>query len=179
MKRKSPIKHKVKSHTRDGKKVKSYNRGSGLRWKLRKPKIGKANKPKGYTVKLRYSKRPHDLETVKVIAKSYMRALDEALEERLDERKPIEVHLIDPTIGEVLSWAGDRALRYGKTATKAIAKGAYDSAKRSVESSVSDWKARSLINDAYSDNKGRATLARAKLRRDYPHVWDIMDISKS
>ena len=185
MKRKSPIRHKVSSHTRDGKKVKSYKRGSGTKptKKLSKPTI---KKPKGYTVKLRYSKRPHDMETVKVIATSYMRALDEALEERFDKRKPIEVHLIDPSIGEVLSWAGSRALKYGKTvaeygktATKTVAKGAYESAKRSVASSVDDWRAQRLIEDAYSDNKGKKILARAKLKRNYPHVWDIMGISKS
>lgn len=176
--RKSPIKHKIHSHTRNGKRVTSYTRGSGT--KIKK-KLSNPNpqKPKGYTVKLRYSNKPRDLETVKVISTSYMRAMDEALEERIDKRKPIEVTIIDPSIGEVLKWAGSRALKYGGKAVKAVAKGAYYSAKRSVESHVDDWKAEKLIEQAYSKNKGRRILARAKLKKFYPHVYDIMDISRS
>ena len=178
MKRKTPVKHQVKSHTKKGKKVDPYLRGSGVKTqsRLAKPIVGKL-KPKGYTVNFKYSDKKGDAETVKVISTSYRKALDEAFEEKLDPRLPVEIVIIDPSIGEILRWAGSRALKYGKSATKKIAKGAYDSAKRSALSRVDDFKARQLIEDAYSSYKGRAMLARGKLKRDYPHVWDIMDLS--
>ena len=75
--------------------------------------------------------------------------------------------------------AGSRALKYGKTATEKIARGAYESAKKAAMSKVSDFRVKKLIEDAYSKNRGKSMLAKAKLKRDYPHVWDIMGISKS
>ena len=104
--RKSPIKHKVSSFTRNGKPVDAYLRGSGTKSvkKLAKPTVGKSNKPKGYTIIFTFSKKKGDKETVKVIASSYMKALDEAFEEKLDERIPVEIVIIDPSIGEILRW---------------------------------------------------------------------------
>ena len=176
--RKSPIKHKVRTHKKKEKIVQNYVRGDGNSPKLAKPTIAKLNKPKGYTVNFKFSDKPGDVETVKVISTTYLKALDEAFEEKLDERLPTEIQIIDPSIGEILKWAGSRALKYGKTATKKIAKGAYDSAKKMAMSKVSDWKTKKLIEDAYSEDKGTSTLARAKLKRDYPHVWDIIGLSK-
>jgi len=172
VKRKSPIKHKVSSHIRNGKRVKSYNRGSGAKItrKLSKPTLGK---PKGYTVKLRYSKKPRDLETVKVIATSYKRAIDEAFEEKIDKRLPIEIVVIDPSIGEIIHWAGSRALKYGKV----VAKKTGHMAKEKLKSEYSDYKIRQLIDQAYSPNRAIKTLARYKLQTQHPKVWDVMDIS--
>lgn len=184
-KRKSPVRHKVSSYTRKGKRIQGYMRGEGARnySKLAKPKV---NKPKGFTVKLRYSKKPHDIETVKVIATSYKRAIDEAFEEKLDKRHPIEIEVVDPSIGEIIKWAGNRAAKYGKKAvvaggklakSAAVAGGQF--AKEKLKESYSDWEVKQWIDQAYSPNKGTRMLARAKLRQNRPDVYDLMDFSKS
>jgi hypothetical protein len=175
--RKSPIKHQVRSHKRKGKAVRSYVRGHGAKTQshVANPTIKPKNKPKGFTVILTYSKDPKDKEVIKVIATSYTRAIDEAFEEKTDKRIPIEIRVIDPSIGEVLRWAGSKALEYGKKA--AVAAGHYT--KEKLKEQYSDVKIKMLIDQAYSTNRGTRLLARAKLRRDHPEVWNVMDISRS
>lgn len=170
--RKTPIKHLVKTHQRNGKIVKSYTRGKGTRfqkvWNTRaRPTIKKT--PKGYTVNFVFPN--NSKETVKVIATDYHRAIDEALEEKTNKATPIEIHVVDPSLGEIINWAGKRAVDYS---VKALQKG------RELHSQVHyDYETKKLVNEAYSPNRTIRTLARAKLRGKYPEVWDVMDISKS
>lgn len=184
-KRKSPIRHKVSSYTRKGKRVQGYTRGSGIKTtkKISKPTLGK---PKGWTITLRYSKKPHDIEVVKVIATSYQRAVDEALEEKMDKRQPIEMEIVDPSIGEIVRWAGKRAVKYGKKAvvaggklakSAAVAGGQF--AKQKLKESYSEWEVKQWINQAYSPNKATRLVARAKLKNLRPDIYDVMDFSKS
>lgn len=173
MKRKSPIKHKVRSYKRKNKVVRSYLRGKGQGTvpNLSKPTLHQ--KPKGYTVTLKYSDT--EKEEIKVIATDYHRAIDEAFEEKMDKRMPVEISVIDPLLGEIIHWAGARALKYGK----AVINKSYDFVKGQAISAAKDWETKRLIVEAYSENKGKQILARAKLKRDHPEVWDIMDISRS
>lgn len=173
--RHTPVRHKVKAHTRKGKPVKSFMRGSGSKStkKVASPTVKAKNKPKGYTVKFKYTAK--DTEIIKVIAPSYQDALDEGFEEKEDSRTPIEITVIDPSLGEVIHWAGSRAAEYSKKAAKKAAK----KGKEYVKSQYSDYKIKRLIDQAYSSNKSTSFLARSKLKRDHPDVWDIMSISRS
>lgn len=130
MNRKPPCKHKVKSHTRKGGiKVQSYTRGSGSKpYKITKRRVvGKVTDetevgPKPFTVNFMYSKRRGDGESVVVIADTYERALDEAFEEKVDSRWPIEVEIVDPSLGAVLKFIGEGAKRVGGLTLKGIRK---------------------------------------------------------
>jgi len=174
--RKTPQKHIVKSHNRkNGKtRVKSYIRGRSIKTitNLSRPTI---KKPKGYTITLTYSNKTKDKETQKVIATSYTRAIDEAFENKHDPRLPIEISVIDPSLGEIIHWAGEHAKKYGEIAIKKAGAIVVDEAKKQY----SDHKARQLIEQSYSNNRGIRILARAKLRQEYPHVWRTMDISRT
>ena len=124
-KRKSPIKHKVSSYTRDGKKVPSYVRGHGTKTILHLSNPNLLQKPKGYTITLKYSNKVGDHEKVEVIATSYERAVTEAFRDKTDKRLPIEIHVVDPSFGEVARWAGKHAVEFGK----AVAKESYHTGK--------------------------------------------------
>lgn len=170
-KRKSPRRHIVRAHKRGNVYVRSYVRGKGpwvSKSKTTKPVINRKKKaePKGYTVIMKYSDKPDDKEEVKVIATSYQRAIDEAFEERKDSRFPIEVRVIDPSLGEIFKWASKRALELGKKAA------AYAKEK------ASEYQVKRLIADAYSQDPVRRAYARAKLRKEHPEIWDVMDISR-
>lgn len=182
MKRKTPIKHEVKKHLRKSKtyafgsrnivQVRSYIRGKGQKTvsKLSNPTL---TKPKGYTVKFTYPDKT--TEEIHVIATNYHRALDEAFEEKTNKNTPIEITVIDPSIGEIIHIVGSKALEYGK---KAVTKG-WEFAKTEAKRATSDWYAKQLVEQAYSPNVGTRTIARSKLRNDYPEVWNVMDISRS
>ena len=183
--RKSPTVHRVKPHTRGGKKVSTYIRGTRHLnpLHLSNPVL---NKPKGYTVTLVYSNKLFDHEKQEVIATSYTRAIDEAFENKHDPRTPIEISVIDPSLGEIIHWAGEHAKKYGEIAGKktfeygkkaAIAGTNYAMTK--AKEIASDYQAKRLIEQSYSPNRGTRTLARTKLQRDYPEVWRTMDISRS
>lgn len=183
--RKSPTKHIVKTHNRKNGKthVKSYLRGHGTKTTihLSKPTL---NKPKGYTVTLIYSDKTREKQ--EVIATSYTRAIDETFENKHDPRLPIEISVVDPSIGEIIHWAGEHAKKYGEIATKkayqttkTIAKAGATMAMDEAKRQYSDYRAKRLIDQAYSPNRSTRTLARVKLQKDFPEVWKTMDISRS
>ena len=111
--------------------------------------------------------------------------LDEAFENRHDPRIPIEVIVVDPSIGEIIHWAGEHARKYGEIAakksieygTKAAAAGASYAISKAKES-ANDYQTKRLIDQAYSPYHGIRTLARAKLQRDHPEIWRAMDLSR-
>jgi SpoVK/Ycf46/Vps4 family AAA+-type ATPase len=79
---------------------------------------------KAFTVNLTYGE--NDGESVIVIADSYQDALSEALEERVDERMPIEVELIDPDLGAVIKFIAEgskKVAKAGVQGAKVLAKG--------------------------------------------------------
>ena len=196
MTRKTPTLHRVKSHTRNGKTVVPYVRGSGHRnpLKISNPSV---LKPKGYTVILTYSDKKGDKETVKVIATSYQRAIDEAFEEKVDKREPIEITVIDPSIGEIMSWAGKRAVALGKGAGSRVLDFGRDVVEASLETTAKtkpgfmgamakkslahrhDRNVERLVKQSYSKDRATKAIARAKLKREHSDVWDVMDISRS
>ena len=185
MKRKTPIKHQVKSYTRKGKTVHTHLRGHGKHTsnhsKLSTPTL---NKPKGYVITLIFDDKTR--EEQQVIATSYTRAIDEAFENKHDSRIPIEINVVDPSIGQIIHWAGDHARKYGEIAAKKsfeygkrAAQTGVTMAKDQAKKQLSDYRAKQLIDKSYSPNRGTRTLARAELQRDYPHIWRTMDLSRS
>ena len=125
MKRKTPIRHPVREHTREGKPVRDYERGHGTRsQKLKKSRVvGNTtddDTPIGvhaFTTNFTYSNKPGDGESVITISNNYPDAIDEAWEERMDPRLPIAVECVDPDLGAALKWVGKRvrsAVKWGK-----------------------------------------------------------------
>lgn len=197
-KRKSPFRHRVTDHDRttsSGKKVHvtSYMRGAGKRrkkWVVRGTKelITKKHGPKPYTINFKYSNRRGDGESVVVIAPSYQKALDEAWEEKVDKRHPIEVEVIDPDWGRVFRAIGKGLKKVGKIGGKYAVKGlqaGYKAAKitgkaaaREVAYQFKQHRIKKLVEEAYSDYKPDRMKARAMLKRYFPDVYAMCDFSK-
>ena len=181
-KRKSPRRHSVKSHVRNGYRVSSYVRGQGRTIPtLIRRKIIKTDEPKSYTINFQYSKKKGDGESVVVIAKNYQDALDEAFEEKTDSRNPISIEVIDPDIGKALRIIGKGVgkgiklgAKYawiaGKTITKETA--------HAIAKSYREMRLRRLIDEAYSPDRVTRIRARAKLKLRYPEIYSICDFSK-
>jgi len=97
-KRKSPFRHKVRSHTRSspkGKiiKVGEYWRGKGkppIR-KLKRARNPKGSSPKFFVVKIIYPNK--STERIRVEAKNYFEALEEGLERRRSLDMPLMVDI--------------------------------------------------------------------------------------
>lgn len=196
IKRKSPTKHIVKSHLRKNGKthVKSYVRGSRSNLAhdlhLANPYI---NKPEGYSVELIYPDKTHEKQ--EVIATTYQHAIDEAFKLKTDPRLPEEIIVRDPSLKEVIHWAGAHAQKYGAIAAKKAYEygkkttirganaaidihregGISNYAKNRIQSSANDIRTQHLIEQAYSPNRGTSILARTKLRNEYPEVYSTMD----
>lgn len=161
--RKSPVRHQVNSYTRNGTRIRAYLRGSG-----RKKLTAIANptlSPKGYVVNFTFPDKTK--ETVKVISTSYNAAIDEAFEEKVSKQEPVEIHIIDPSLGEIVSWARQRV--------STTAKKVWSEAKKAHH----DYQTRELIRKAYSSDPVTKAFARSKLKSEHPEVWDVMDISHS
>ena len=192
MTRKSPSKHVVKSHLRkDGKThVKSYVRGRGMHMghHIAKPTL---NKPEGYTVTLIYPDKTREKQ--EVIATTYQHAVDEAFKNKVDVRLPEEIVVTDPSLREVVHWAGTHAQKYGKIAAqKAVEygkrganvaidisdKGVSNYTREYLKSGANDYRATKLIEQAYSPNRGVSVLARSKLQKEYPDVYRTMDFAR-
>jgi len=232
VKRKSPVRHSVKSHTRKKKPVRSYTRGKGVKTKkITKRRVSKPTTgPKPFTVNFKYSEKPGDGESLIVIATSYKKAMAEAFEEKVDSREPIEIEIIDPDFGRVFRAIGsglkrvvgvgakyaikgghiakqatERAAiaakphvvkgiktgaRYGAQYTKRGIKAGVKygvkgikvtgrAAASSLASVAHDAVAGKLVRDAYSPDRVKRAVARARLRKSFPDVWDVMDVSRT
>ena len=115
--RRSPSKHMVKSHIRYGRPVRSFTRGSGIRSQnpQRSKLVGKPfdedtrMEELAFTVNFKYSDKPKDGESVIIIADTYQKALEEAFEERIDPRMPIEIDMVDPDLDAILKFVGESA----------------------------------------------------------------------
>lgn len=183
--RKKPVRHRVEEHKRGGSTVKSYMRGLGAQ--LRKPTVSisryrTSKKPKAWTVNFKYSDKKDDGESFLVIAQNYHRALDEAFEEKTDARDPIELSVIDPSIGEVLHLIGRGAKRAAGVGAKYSIMGGKAVAKKAGSVAVArlrDEIAKGLIKNAYSKDRPTRIIARSRLKVEYPDVYNIMDFSRT
>lgn len=104
--RKSPARHRVKSHKRKGKQVKSYERGSGTRQirTTRRKLVGKEGSSRktmeDYEITFYYSKGRK--ETVPIAARDSDDALNLALERRKKKHlKPIKI-MVKDGVGSIL-----------------------------------------------------------------------------
>jgi len=167
--RSSPVKHKVKTHTRkDGTKISGYVRGKGTspHKTSRSRVVGKGVDddtsigPHAFTVNFTYSDKPGDGESVIVISDNFQDATDEAWEERMDSRMPIAVETIDPDIGAALKWMGKRvksAIEYG---VPRIKEAAHLGAKYAVRATMATAKTAGRVAKAaaVSGVEGARTL---------------------
>ena len=97
MKRKSPIKHKVRSHTRKGKIILDYFRGHGERpKKISKPTVKIYEKSRKdmnkYRITIKYTGNQRESFTVE--APSYPKAIEQSLISRLRVTPPKQIDVI-------------------------------------------------------------------------------------
>jgi len=200
---------------RDGTSVRGYVRGSGVKSKYTRRKVvGAAEEGDlGYVVNFKYSDKPGDGESVLVFTdptataeEAYTKAMDEAFEERVDSRRPVEIDLVDPSVGAMLKWVGERVkgtIAYGKPVLKKAAKlgakyavrasmATAKTAKRVAKAGVGAGKElvkltafsverkmiERLIRDCYSKNKITRVASRHALKKRYPDIYDMCDFSR-
>lgn len=139
MRRKSPISHRVVGYTRrDGTRISPHTRGSGQRLSRPSKTVGKSfdedtrMEDLAFTVNFKYSDKPKDGESVIVIADTYQRALEEAFDERVDTRMPIEVGMVDPDLNQILKFIGEGAKKAGAFGLKSIKKAGQIGAKYGI-----------------------------------------------
>lgn len=116
-----------------------------------------------------------------VIAKNYQDALDEAFEEKTDPRQPIEIEIIDPTIGKalrIIAGGVGKAVKLGAKYAYITGKTVGREAAHAVAKSYRELRLRRLIGEAYSTDKVTRVMARAKLKQRYPETYKICDFSK-
>jgi len=181
--RKSPIRHSVKEHTRQGNRVRSYARGQGKAQQssFTQRRVLKKEGPKSFTINFKYSNKPNDGESVVVIARNYQDALDEAWEEKTDPRNPISVEVVDPDIGRALKILGRgvaKAVKLGAKYTYVAGKTVTKEAAHAIAKSYREMRVRRLIDEAYSTDRRIRILARAKLKQKYPEIYSICDFSR-
>ena len=205
--RKSPIKHSVKSHVREGGRVRAFQRGKGVKPAVRsfatKRLIQKVPKAKAYICNLTYSNRPGDGETLTIFGPGgmagYKKVLDECWEEKHDLRDPIEIHVIDPSLGDVLKYVGTGAKKVAHLGGKFAVKGGHiayragvitgkglkvagrigaKEAVKTFRSAAERGRVMIILNQCYSKNKYIRITARQKLLKKYPSVYDIAEFSQ-
>lgn len=200
--RRSPVRHSVRSHVRDGHKIPQYMRGKGTHGRLSdiERSAGRfkrlsdltGGEPKPFTVNFKYSNRKGDGESVMVISKSYEKALDEAFEEKVDKRDPISVEVIDPDFGRMFKAMGTAAKKAGKLGAKGaligakysvrgaelFGKAAAEAVAKRVDSYEERLRARKLIRESYAPDRSKRLMARAKLREEFPEIYTVSDFSR-
>lgn len=179
--RKSPRRHIVRQHKREGYLVRSYTRGRGIGQQTGVIKRRIENKPKSFTVNFKYSDRKGDGESVIVIATDYQKALDEAFEEKTDPREPIEVEVIHPSIGRmlrILARGAGKVAVLGAKYTYIAGKTVSREAAHVVAKSYREMRVRRLIEKCYSPDRRIRIQARTRLKLLYPEMYAIADFSK-
>ena len=224
VKRKTPIRHRVKQHSRKGKRVISYERGKGVnspRVRTIKRKI-KSSTPnvKAYVVNLTFADGKN--ESLTIFAESgmrgYQQAVDESFEEKVNPLDPIEIQVLDPSVGEVLKVIGSGLKKAGHLGAKYAIKGGHYAkqaaiaskphlrrgikaglhytkegvkvggrvakitgrvAATSLASAAHDAIAKRLLQDAYGPDRVKRAVARARLRKSFPDIWDVCHFSRS
>jgi len=129
----------------------------------------------------KYSKKPGDGETVVVVSTDYHKAMKEAFQEKRDPREPIEIEVIDPDLGRVLRAIGTGAVKAAKIGAKYAYKAGKVMGKEAamaVAESYREMKVKRLVEKAYSPNRAVRALARAKLKTQYPEIYQVCDFSR-
>lgn len=198
--RRSPIAHKVDSHRRDGHSVDGYERGSGSKVSSDQviPLSGRKSNAEAFIVTLKYEDKTSEKINVFAPRGAYKKALDEALEERTHQEMPMEINILDPSLGEVISFIGKgigTGLKYVKSgivkatphikkglkkAGRGIGRGAKAVGKgigRRAVTYAQRKEAERLVNRSYSENLSRRAIARTKLKTKYPEIYDNCDFS--
>ena len=182
-KRKSPRRHAVKSHVRAGYSVSNYVRGKGTRTlpTLTHRRKIEGDRPKPFTCNFKYSNKPGDEESVVVISTSYDKALKEAFEEKTDPREPIEIEIVDPSIGKalrILARGAGQAVKLGAKYTYVAGKTVAKEAAFAIARAYRSQKLRRLIEECYSPDRATRAMARADLKTRYPEIYNACDFSK-
>ena len=171
-KRKSPIRHSVKAHVREGYRVSNYVRGKGSRVEqtfTSRRKILKTDEARHYVVLFKYGDGTS--EELKTIARSPMEAVLEADELRVSSLRPTQV-IVKNQVGKILK-------KLGKEALKALRWTIIQTWKAGREASIAlaryvdDKKAERLIREAYSKDPGVAISAKVKLKRSHPVYYEL------
>lgn len=170
-KRKSPRRHNVKAHTREGYRVNNYIRGkaTGISPFISRRKLFKTDEARHYIVLFKYGDGTS--EELKTISRSPIEAMTEADELRVSSLRPTEV-VVKNQIGRIVKRLGGIALK----TLKATAKLGVIAGEKEVEALAryaEDKWAQRLIREAYSRDPAIRVSARAKLRRRYPEYYEI------
>jgi hypothetical protein len=197
----APVKHKVKPHIREGKKVHSYQRGTRIPTKKElgikitgKPQPTKTQHTdlgpaKAWIITFTYKKDPwgdDDEEKVNVFSDNYADAEAAGWKMRkYQKRTPEMVTVDDPDLIGMINTVrkSDLAQRFHTEMLKGASKnlqskgllGRVIAGKLGEEASDADFKretkrAKQLLDDAFSDNKSTRTLARSRLKREFPEL---------
>lgn len=121
-KHKSPIRHRVKSHMRKGKRVQSYMRGHGASIQNRKTRKTKTSKPRElrkYTVELTYEDGKK--ETDKSIGYSVTEALiDAKLNRKRKNVRVVKAVITNSELIDVMQEITSKGARVARTAAGVI-----------------------------------------------------------
>lgn len=193
-KRKSPIRHRVSAHIREGHHIVSYMRGHGSRNPcLRRTVLddddhycevkGKAvgvhcgkcdhsesfdspeHEQRLYTVSFKYEDGRS--ETIKTVARSPRQALRFADRRRERDDRPTEV-VVKNRIGAIIGRIAAGVVKVAKR----VAKTYREAREKYREIMERDPKLDSLITRSYSDSPTERLRARAQLRKEYPQIYE-------
>lgn len=172
--RKSPVRHRVKSHIRAGSRVTSYVRGKGrtanpfTRRRLLKKEGSTRESMEDYTITFYYSKGRK--ETIPLAARDADDALNLALQQRkMKQLKPIKI-VVKDSVGAILGSIAGKVAGGVSTAIKAFraqyAKGAKERAelKQLQEESLAE-------KEAWLERKSQEMLRKARLGNRTAQIW--------
>ena len=170
--RKSPVRHTVRSHIRLGNRVPSYVRGKGhhsTQTFTQRRKLTKTDEARHYVVLFKY--RDGTSEQLKTIARSPTEAILETNELRVSNLRPTEV-VVKNQIGKIVKRLGGIALKTLK-ATAKLGLLAGEKGASALAFYAKDKLAQRLIKEAYSRDPAVRVSARVKLKRRYPEYYEI------
>lgn len=147
-----------------------------------KPARATETTPKSFVINLRYSKKKDDGESLTLIAKDYKSALDEAFEEKVDKRQPIEVTIIDPNLGEILQFIKTGVSTATKLGAEFVIKGGHIAKQQTMAYVDRTWesaKVKKLIKQCYSSDLSVRAYARHQLKTEFSDIYDICDFSRT
>lgn len=181
--RRRPIEHDVKAHTRLGRPIRSFTRGSGTR--PQKPQRSRVVgtpvediKIHGYVVNLKYSDRPGDGESIlaisdqrpETIMEDYKEILDEAFEEKIDPRVPISIEIVDPSVGEVIEIMSKKVKGTIKWGAPKIKGAARIGAKYGIKATmIAGSTAKKVARAGYDTTKELARLSAFAVQKEIIH----------
>lgn len=187
MRRRTPIQHTVRSHTRQrgGTQVSSYSRGSGTRTatssgRYKPPKVsrsrtireeGSARKTwEKYVVTFTYSDKRK--EKLVIAARDSDDALNQALKIRKIKRKPVSIK-VDDSIASVASAIASGVTQVVGGTVTGVARGVRTTITASQEAGLKRKAAEieRLIKLTQSKNPHERRLAKERLKKKHPEAY--------